>query len=141
MWLIALLLAAAAPAAAPSSLPLDELPPQQLGKQSCALFLWERSTRRRLLMAVAAPLHIRVATAGKLRDLDGTPGTGEPVMGFAPRASFGAPPLAISWDLLIIPNDGSVGGAIVRDGTLTVTTADGSAIVAPVAGLIGCAGS
>lgn len=133
----ALLLAAAAPPAA-SPLPLGELPPQVLARQSCALFLWERATRRRLVMAVAAPAGIRVTVGGRLAVLPQVGAEGTAVLGFAPRTRYAGAGLAISLDLVISPGDNGAGGAVIRDGVVAVTSGDGTTVVAPVAGLVGC---
>ena len=119
-----------------SALPLAELPPQVLPAGACAMFLWERATRRRVLMATTTPPRIRIVHAGSLENVERASAEGEPVLGFAPRARYAAPGYAIAIDLAIAGND--AGGAVIRDGTITFTAADGGAVVAPVAGLIGC---
>jgi hypothetical protein len=132
--LLALLLAATAAPASP--LGLGELPPQSLAKGGCALFLWDRASRQRVVMATAAPARIMVMRGGQpvLLGLSGS--TGTPVLGFAPHASYGEGAAQITIDLAVLPAEG--GGGIVRDGAITVTAGDGSSIVAPVAGIIGC---
>lgn len=132
--LIALLLAAALPAASP--LGLDELPPQPLAKGSCALFLWDRASQQRVVMATAAPAQILVMRGGKPVLLSRSGATGTAVLGFAPHAEYGDGAGQIAIDITITPAEG--GGGVVRDGAITVTTGDGSSIVAPVAGIIGC---
>lgn len=121
---------------AASALPLDELPPQRLAPQRCALFLWDRDSQRRIAMATSGPAALTIARDGRTRTLAGAADDGAPVLGFTPRAVYRGDGLIIATDLAIEPTD--VGGAVVRDGTLTMTLADGTAIVAPVAGLIGC---
>jgi hypothetical protein len=139
--LAAMLLAAPAQAAEPASaLPFGELPPQVLAKGSCAMFLWERAGSSRVAMVVAgeAPV-LRVLRDGKLTSLAAVPGSasGTPVMGFAPSQRFADAQTAVSIDVTIIPNPDGIGG-VVRDGALTLTRPDGEAVVAPVAGLLGC---
>lgn len=135
--LLAFGLAAAAPAPdAESPLPLAELPPQVLPAGTCALFLWDRATRRRVLMATTSPSRIRIVHAGSMAVLDATSAEGETVFGFAPRARYKGPGFEIGLDLAIVAND--AGGAVIRDGSITFTAADGGAVVAPVAGLVGC---
>lgn len=120
-----------------SALGLSELPPQQLAPNSCALFLWDRTSEQRIVMAVARPAMVRVVRGGSTRDLAQLAADGGEVLGFAPHARYGAAGLTIGLDLEITPSEG--GGAVIRSGTVTVTEADGSAVVAPVAGLVGCA--
>lgn len=123
--------------AAASALPLAELPPQTLAPNSCAMFLWDRASQQRVLMAVAQPPTIRINSGG-VRDLARRDASGTPVMGFAPRASFADAKLTITLALEIIPSPAAVGGAAIREGVMTVTGPDGVAVVTPVAGLIGC---
>lgn len=143
MAALLLLAAQAAPAPAPepapqpSLLPFDELPPQTLRPQSCAMFLWERASRRRIIMATAMPPALRVVIAGKPVELAPTqPATGATVMGFTAHSSFGDAALQVTLDLAIIASEG--GGAVIRDGIVTVARAGGDTVVSPVAGLVGC---
>ncbi len=119
-----------------SPLPLGELPPQAMTTGSCAMFLWERSTRRRILMAMARQATAKVIYGGKAATLAQTGAEGEAIMGFSPHLRYAAEGFAIGVDIAIDANDS--GGAIIRDGTLTFTASDGAAVVAPVAGIIGC---
>ena len=100
------------------------------------MFLWERSTRRRVLMATAQPPTAKVIHDGKTTLLALTSADSASVMGFASNAKYTGAAFSIGLDLSVDPNE--AGGAIVRDGTLTYTASDGSAVVAPVAGIIGC---
>lgn len=124
------------PALAASALPLAELPPQEMANGSCAMFLWERSTRRRVLMATAQPATVKVIHNGKATLLAQASAENAPVLGFTPIARYAGEAFSIGLDLTIDANE--AGNAIVRDGTLTYTAADGAAVVAPVAGIIGC---
>lgn len=130
-------LLALATAATIGALPLSELPPQPLAAGSCAMFLWDRPSGKRIAMITAAPLaQITVIHGGRAISLPASGAEGPAVMGFAPRGQYRGASIGISLDLAISPT--GTGGAIIRDGALTLTEADGSAIVAPVAGLIGC---
>jgi hypothetical protein len=137
LFFLALGLAAAAPVPdSASPLGLGELPPQVLPKNSCALFLWERSTRHRVVMAVAQPATVKVMRGGAAITLAQIDGDGAAVLGFKPRASYGGGSLRIGLDLAIVASEG--GGAVIHEGVVSVTGADGGAVVSPVAGLIGC---
>ncbi|PZN92195.1 MAG: hypothetical protein DCF31_17175 [Alphaproteobacteria bacterium] len=132
---IPLLLAAAAIA---SALPLGELPPQVLAKDQCAMFLWDRASERRVAMVLVKPLSLRVMRGASVVTLPASDaGTGEPVLGFPSGLRFGDTSGAIAIDAVIVPNDGGTGG-VVRDAIITMTLPTGEAIVAPVAGLVGC---
>lgn len=133
--LLPLLLAGVA--VAESVLPLGELPPQTMAPNSCAMFLWDRSSQRRVVMALAQPPSIRI-NAGGVRALAQTAASGAPVMGFSPRTTYADASLTITLALDITPNAGGLGGAVIRDGIMTVTGRDGAAIISPVAGLVGC---
>ncbi len=119
-----------------SPLPLGELPPQVMPAGSCAMFLWERSTRRRVLMATARQATAKVIYDGKAATLTQTGADGPAILGFSPHSRYAAQGYAIGVDLAIDANES--GGAIIRDGTLTFTASNGAAVVAPVAGIIGC---
>jgi hypothetical protein len=128
--------AALALAAAVSQLGLGELPPQEMPPNSCALFLWDRASEKRVVMAVASPATVRVMRDGKAVDLPQIRADGTPVLGFAPQARYGDAAFSVGLNLDIVASEG--GGAVIRNGAVTVTGADGGAVVAPVAGLIGC---
>lgn len=127
--LVALQLAAAAP-------PLAELPPQRLAPGQCALFLWDRASGTRIAMLGQSPPVLRLMLEGRSTDLPAEARDGEPVLGFAPNSRYRAPTRHYDVRLAIEPAAG--GGAVVRDGSLTITEADGTAVVLPVAGLAGC---
>ncbi|WP_439532477.1 hypothetical protein [Polymorphobacter sp.] len=121
---------------------LQELPPQRLGRGDCALVLWEQATRQRVAMvarsgAEAPTMRLKIdGTETRLPVQSGTT-AGEPVMGFTPTAGFAGGAVQASHDIVI---DVGPGGrtAAVRSGVLTVRLADGTDLVMPVAGLIGC---
>ncbi len=115
---------------------LAELPPQQLAPGQCALFLWDRASGRRIAMLGHTPPILRLQRDGRALDLPVEARDGEAVMGFAPNSRFRQANRIYDVRLTILP--ATAGGAVVRDGSLTITEADGSAVVLPVAGLAGC---
>ena len=136
--MLAAVLVAAAPAPdAPTPLGLGELPPQRLAKGSCALFLWDRASQKRIVMAIAQPATITIMQAGRPVVLAQQEASGTVVLGFAPHAVYGDGNRRFALDITVEPTEG--GGGIAHDASLTVTAADGGAVVAPVAGIIGCA--
>ena len=140
-WIAALLLAAvAAPVAMESPLPIGALPPLPLAKDRCALVLWERATRRRVAMIESNPGSVRVLSGGIITALPETSADGERVVGFASHARYGDARLQVETTLAIVANDSGAGGALIHDGVITVTGSDGVAVVAPVAGIVGCGG-
>ena len=132
---IAFLLAAQLAAA---TLPagLGELPPQTLPAGRCALFLWDRASRQRIAMLSPTPASLRARIDGQIVDLPQASASGTAVMGFAPSARYRSASRQFDVALTILPT--GTGGAVVRDGSLTITEADGSALVLPVAGILGC---
>jgi hypothetical protein len=129
--LMALQLAAATPAP-----PLGELPQQEMTAGQCALFLWDRATGKRIAMLIPVPPSIRAVIDGRLTDLPREAADGTAVMGFAPNSRYRSANRNYDIRLTILP--ATTGGAVVRDGSLTITENDGSALVLSVAGLAGC---
>lgn len=130
---------AAPPVAAAPVGPLVELPPQTLAPGQCALFLWERApSARRLAMLSASPPFARVMTAEGLRDLAQTSGAGEPRFGLTPEASYADVDLSLSVTLRFEDTQGLVGGALARDGALSIGRPGADVLVIPVAGILGC---
>ncbi|MFZ4383187.1 MAG: hypothetical protein ACOYO0_14615, partial [Sandarakinorhabdus sp.] len=123
---------------AAASLPagLSELPPQPLPTGECALFLWDRASTRRFAMLGRNPPLLRLMIDGEINDLPVTTTEGAPVLGFAPVSRYRSATRSYEVRLTILP--ATAGGAVVRDGSMTITEADGSALVLPVAGLAGC---
>ncbi|GGI84113.1 hypothetical protein GCM10007973_20810 [Polymorphobacter multimanifer] len=117
---------------------LGELPPQKLARGQCALFLWDRASRKRFAMWPVGGA-LLLAEAGTSRSLALVPGTatGNPAFGITPRARFEAGGESVALDLILEAAPGAA-SATVQDGILTRTLADGTAVVLPVAGIIGC---
>lgn len=131
--LIALQLATATPAV---PAPFAELPPQVLEPGQCALFLWDRASATRIAMLGRNPPFLRAVIDGRSTDLPAERQEGEAVLGFAPVSRYRSANRSFEVRLTILP--ATVGGAVVQGGSLTITEADGSAVVLPVAGLAGC---
>jgi hypothetical protein len=129
--LLALQLATAQPPG-----PLAELPPQTLEQGRCALFLWDRGSGTRIAMLGNAPPLFRAVIDGRLTDLPQDGASGTAVLGFAPIARYRSASRQYEVALTILPTGN--GGAVVRDGSLTITESDGGALVIPVAGILGC---
>lgn len=125
------------PPAQPEPAPaLAELPPQPLTSGQCALFLWDRASGRRIAMIMANPAILRLMIDGRSTDLPREVADGGAVMGFAPVTRYRSAARRYEVRLTILP--ATTGGAVVRDGSLAITEADGSSLVLPVAGLAGC---
>ncbi|MEI6486467.1 MAG: hypothetical protein WCO11_09390 [Sphingomonadales bacterium] len=116
--------------------PLAELPPQPVPPGQCALFLWDRASGRRIAMLGQTPPILRLMQDGKTTDLPADSREGDAVLGFGPTSRFHAGQRLFDLRLIIAP--ATAGGALVQGGSLTITEADGGAVVIPVAGLAGC---
>jgi hypothetical protein len=121
---------------------LTELPPQPLAPDQCAMALWSKSSQKRIVFWTAAEA-MRLATSPEITSLAPEPGSGSgaPILGLLPQASFISEGLTARLtarlDVEIIPSQNGE-SATVPSGTLTLTTADGTAQIIPVVGLIGC---
>jgi hypothetical protein len=89
-------------------------------------------------MLSASPPFARIATPAGARDLPQTAGAGEPRFGLTPEARYADSELALRVELRFEEAQGLVGGALARDGALSVETSGADAIVIPVAGILGC---
>ena len=135
--LLALQIAAAPPVAqAAIPAPFAELPPQTLAAGQCGLFLWDRASGKRIAMLAKSGTIMRAVIDGRSTDLPAELREGEAVLGFAPVSRFRSTGRSYEVRLTILP--ATAGGAVVRDGSLTITASDGGAVVLPVAGLAGC---
>jgi hypothetical protein len=123
-------------AAATLPAPFTELPQQEVAPGTCALFLWDRASGQRIAMLIPGPPGLRAVIDGRITDLPRDAAEGDAVMGFAPISRYRSAARRLEVRLTILP--ATSGGAVVRDGSLTITEADGSALVLPVAGLAGC---
>lgn len=123
-------------AAATLPAPFSELPEQELAPGSCALFLWDRASGQRIAMLIPGPPSLRAVIQGRITDLPRDAAEGDTVMGFPAISRYRSAARSYEVRLTILP--ATTGGAVVRDGSLTITERDGSALVLPVAGLAGC---
>ncbi len=131
--LLMLQLAASQPALPP---PLSELPQQELAAGQCALFLWDRASAKRIAMLIPNPASMRAVIDGRTIDVPRESAEGSAVMGFPPASRYRS--AGRSYEVRLTIEPATSGGAVVRDGSLTITQNDGSALVLPVAGLAGC---
>ncbi len=139
--MIALLLAVAAQAAAPSAAGPSLLGPigrQQLPAKGCAAYLWSAADRQLVAMATADPATIRLAIGGRTLDLSRSAGNGAGKFGFADQAEYRGGDVTARLTMDVVQQEGLTAGAKVPTGSLQVDRAGQDGIVIPVAGLIGC---
>lgn len=123
------------------ALVLATLPQQTLEPGRCALALWTREARPRLVgMAFGDPARLRVDVGAGVRDLALSEAAGAALGGFAPRARYAAGDLAVSFDLDLEGREGFA-GAVARMGAVRLEPVAGDAAVVPVAGIAACAPS
>lgn len=117
---------------------IGELPPQKLARGACTLFLWDRASRKRFAMWPAGGA-LMLAEGATTISLPLEPGSssGNPVLGITPRARFEGANGSAMLDMTMVMTPGAQ-SATVQDGLFTRTLADGTALVLPVAGIVGC---
>lgn len=121
------------------ALALATLPQQRLEPGRCALAIWSREAKPRLVgMAFAEPQSLRLDVGAGARDLALTSADAPAVGGFAPRARYAAADLVVTLDLDLEPRPGFA-GAVARTGALRLEPISGDASVLPVAGIAACA--
>ncbi|MEH3036894.1 MAG: hypothetical protein PGN23_10465 [Sphingomonas adhaesiva] len=139
--LLALVQAAALPAASIDGLPLGALPQQALPAKGCAAYLFTTGETRVLAaMVTADPGSLRVALDGKVADyprIDGTDGRAA-TLGFTPEARFAAGDVSATLDMRVEQRATLGQGAAVPTATLRIDRAGRDTIVVPMAGLVGC---
>lgn len=115
-------------------LALGALPPQDLARGECALFLWSRDPAPALVL-VARAGSARVSWNGRQRDLARADGADGAV---AAKARYADEALSIDLDVELERREGLSGGAIVRAGTIETRETGGDTILQPVGGLLAC---
>lgn len=128
-----------AAAGALALIPLEELPPQHLAKDQCALFLWSRgAAARRIVMALNEPPVARIRVGGRTFDLPRTDWDGASAFGHFAHQTFAADRVNLTLDLDLGDRRELLGGAVVPTGTLDYRDPAGWSAVIPVGGLIAC---
>ena len=135
MILVALILQAVSPVLAP-------IGRQELPTHGCAAYLWRTGEANDapgvVAMAGADPALLRVMLDGKPHDLARTAQHGDAGFGLATSAEYRGPAVTGLLELNVATRADLSDGATVPQATLTLTRDGGEAIVAPLAGLIGC---
>ena len=117
---------------------LGALPQQALPPSGCAAYLWSRSEPPQLVaMATAAGLRMQID--GKTADLARTGAEGVAARGLPATARFAGGDVVATLEMSAVERPDLTDGAVVPQAVLTVERAGKDSIVAPVAGLIGCA--
>ena len=116
---------------------LGAIGPQALPAEGCAAYLWTLAEPR-ALVAMAAPMRLRITLDGKPLELVRIGIDGPETLGLAPTTRYAAGDVSATLTMRVEPRADLTGGALVTDATLTVAPAGRDTIVAPVGGLIGC---
>ncbi|MBB4085181.1 hypothetical protein [Sphingomonas carotinifaciens] len=132
--MIAILAAAFAPFAEPT---LGTLPAQALPSTGCAAYLWSPSDRR--FVGMAEPGRLRIVLDGKPVDLAAASATGMAGLGLAATTVYRTGSTTATLDLTVQPRADLTGGALVSAATLRLEREGQDGLVAPLAGLVGCA--
>lgn len=118
---------------------LGDVPPQRLDPGQCGLALWTLAPAgRRIFWADAVPPVARIVLDGRERALPRTGEEGRAAFGFAPHSRYAGDGLSLTVDIEPEARGNLLGGAVVRAGTVALTTADGTETVLPVTGLVAC---
>jgi hypothetical protein len=133
-----LLLLQAVPAAPPV---LGAIGAQAMPASGCAAFLWSSAGDRTLVaMATANPARIRIALDGAAPvDIGWSGGEGVPTLGLMPVNIYKAGDVTVTLTLTITTRPDLKAGALVSQGTIGVERPGKDSVIAPVAGLVGCA--
>jgi len=130
---------AAPQTAAPDETRIGTLAPRQLTAGTCGLFLWVRSSQRKLIFfAEATPGAGSMMFDNAPIQLTRTLADGASAFGHFARQEFVADGLDVRLDLTLDAREGMTDGVAVPQGSMRVEQSDGWQIVLPVGGLIAC---
>jgi hypothetical protein len=133
MILTALLLAQAAPELGP-------IGKQALPAKGCAAFLWSNGPKRELVaMATADPAQLRLKLDGKTFDVARAAQQGAAGFGFAGSTEYRGADVTAFLDLAVETKQDLTGGGVVPAATLRIDRPGRDTVIAPVAGIVGCA--
>ncbi|WP_374297546.1 hypothetical protein [Sphingomonas sp.] len=116
---------------------LGTLPAQALPRTGCAAYLWSPSDRR--FVGMAEPGRLRIVLDGKPADLAAASATGTAGLGLAATTVYRLDTTTVTLDLTVEPRADLTGGALVSAATLRLAREGQDELVAPLAGLVGCA--
>lgn len=112
---------------------------QTLAPSRCGLFLWARTTERKLVFfhelgTQTATMHL----SGQPVELALTSVTGEISTGLFETSHFEKAPYSASVKITVEQRDGLSGGAVVPRGTINLAQQDGWQLILSAAGIVGC---
>ena len=112
---------------------------QTLAPNRCGLFLWARTTERKLVFfhelgTQTATMHL----SGQPVELALTSVTGEISSGLFETSHFETSPYTASVKITVEQRDGLSGGAVVPRGTINLAQQDGWQLILSTAGIVGC---
>lgn len=115
---------------------------QELPASGCAAYLWDNAPTRKLVaMATAEPARLRLHLDGRTVDVARAAHQGAAGFGFAGVTEYRGGDVTAVLDMAVETRRDLQGGGVVPAGTLRVERPGRDVLVAPVAGLIGCAAS
>ena len=140
--MIAALIAAAAVAAAPATLPglpIGALAPQSLPASGCAAYLFSIGQPPLFVaMAGADNRTLRLSLDGRTIDLPLAEQSGIAVHGFSPTSQYRTAEASATLDMDIVERPNLADGAAVSEATLRIERAGQDGVVIPLAGLVSC---
>lgn len=111
---------------------------QALPPSGCAAYLWSRSEPPQLV-AMMTPGAVRLSLDGKTADLPRTGAEGAAARGLPATSRYAAGDTRATLEMSAVERPDLADGAVVPQAVLTVEQPGKDVIVAPAAGLIGCA--
>jgi len=118
---------------------LGELQPQRLRAGECGMFLWTRTTERKLvLFAQAEADGAMVMLNGREQNVPRVSGEGRVMMGYNTQQSYVWRGLFLQVNVEFEQRPGLGRGAVIPTGTIRMSRRDGWEYVVPVGGLIAC---
>lgn len=116
---------------------LGAIGPQELPREGCAAYLWSLGEPRRLV-AMAGPDRLRLNLDGKAIDLPRVAAEGAAGLGLSSTTRYATAGLAATVSMAVTERPDIAKGGFVSDATLTLEPQGQDAVVAPVAGMVGC---
>ncbi len=118
---------------------LSELAPQRLRAGECGMFLWTRTSERKLVMfSKAVDNGAMVMLNGREQNVPRVSGDGRIVMGYNAQQSYVWRGLFLQVNIEFEQRSGLGRGAVIPTGTIRMSRRDGWEYVVPVGGLIAC---
>jgi len=120
---------------------LGELPPQRLRAGQCGMFLWSRTSDRKLVMfSKSDDQGAIVMLSGREQNVPRVSGEGKNVLGYSAQQSYVWRGLFLQVNVELDQRPEIGRGAVIPTGTIRISRRDGWEYVLPVGGIVACEG-